>query len=91
MANAKKDNNQIPVMLGTANTDGSTLVMVKADPATHSIDSNDAETGTDLSGDNATRDENSIPVLLAVSSDDGETPVAVYADPSNGQILIKST
>lgn len=91
MADAKRDNNQVPVILVTSNADGSTPVMVKVDPTQHSVDVNDGATGSDLSGDTAARDNNMVPVMMAVSSADGITPVPIYGDPSNGQILIKST
>lgn len=91
MTDAKRDNNQIPTLLGSSSTDGSTPVPVKANSTTHGIIVDDAGTGSDLSGDNASRDDNGVPVAMGVSSDDGETPVPIYADPSNGKLFIKST
>lgn len=89
MANAKKDNNSVPVIMGVLNTDGATPTMVKADPSTHVTDTEDNTTGSDLGADNAARDSNGEPVLLAVSEDDGSTPVPIYVN-SSGQILIDS-
>jgi len=91
MTNAKRDNNQIPVMLGASSTDGSTPVPIKVVPTTHIMVVDDTGTGTDLSGDNASRDDNGVPVLMGVSSDDGVTPVPIYANESTGGLFIKST
>lgn len=91
MTDAKKDNNGIPVILGTSSTDGETPVLVKADPTAHSIDVDDDTTGTDLSDDIASRDNNGVTVLMAVSESDGVTPTAIYTDPSNGKLLIDSS
>jgi hypothetical protein len=91
MANAAKDQNLIPTILGTSNADGATPVRVKANPTSHGLDIDDDTTGSDLGPANAPRDGNFIPALIAVSSVDGVTPVVVYADPSNGKLLVKST
>jgi hypothetical protein len=91
MAQARKDNNAIPVILGTSNSDGITPVQIKVSTTTHGLMTDDNTTGTDLSGDIASRDDNGFPVLMGVSSTDGITPTAVYADPSTGKILITST
>ena len=90
MANAKRDENSVPTLLGTLNTDGETPTLVNADPATNLIMVSNGTSGSDLSGDIADRDGNSVPVLMAVSSADGITPVAVYVD-STGALLIDST
>lgn len=91
MAQAKRDSNFIPTLLGTSNADGTTPVAIKANPSTHVISVSDGTTGSDLSGDIASRDANAIPVFLAVSEADNTTPVAVYADPATGELLIDST
>lgn len=90
MADAKRDDNQEPTILGTSNADGSTLVRIKVDATTHVLQVDDNTTGSDLSGDNALRDNNLVTVLMGVSSVDGVTPVQIYADPSNGKLLINS-
>lgn len=90
MANAKHDNNQIPVAIGLLNTDGSTPTMIKANPSTNIMQVDDATTGSDLTGDDALRDDNRHTVLLATSSTDGSTPVPLYVN-SSGQLLIDST
>lgn len=90
MANAPRDNNQIPVILGLLNTDGSTPTVVKANPTTHILDVSDGTTGSDLTGDNALRDDNRVTTLLAASSSDGSTPVPLYVN-SSGQLLIDNT
>lgn len=88
---APRDNNHIPTLLGTSNADGSTPVVIKANPTTHILDVDCGVAGSDLSDDIASRDGNRVPVAMAVSSVDGETPVAIYADPANGKLLTKST
>ena len=89
MAEAKSDSNQVKTILGVSNVDGSTTILIKANTSSNSILAEDAQTGSDLSGDESPRDNNGIVALLAVSSSDGVTPVVVYADAS-GNILIDS-
>lgn len=89
--NAKIDGNNVHTLLGTSNLDGVSTIRVTADPTLHSLDIDDATTGSDLSGDVASRDDNFIPVLMGVSSADGVTPTAVYADSTTGHLLVKST
>lgn len=91
MTNAKRDNNQIPVILGTSSSDGTTPIPIKADPSTHALLVNDRATGSDLSGDVALRDDNGVTTLLAVSETDGVTPVPIYADSSTGALLTDSS
>jgi len=90
MADAPRDNNHIPVILGTLDSDGSTPATVKIDPTSHLLQTLDDTTGSDNSDDLADRDNNDVPVMIAVSKDDGLTPVALYAD-SSGNLLIDST
>lgn len=90
MANASRDQNNVPTLIAALNTDGTTVVKVVADSSNSSLGVSDGTTGTDHGRAVAYRDENSVPVLLALSSADGVTPVEVYAD-SNGKLLIKST
>lgn len=87
--NAKRDDNSIPTLIGVLNTDGSTIVQVKAGASDNGIAVYDATTGNDYGTPNAKRDENDVCCLMAVSSSDGVTPVAVYVD-SNGNLLINS-
>lgn len=90
MSNAKRDQNNIPTLLGTLDTDGKTTIPLVAEPTLHAIFINNGASGTDYGPQNAPRDENSIPVLMAVSSVDGVTPVVVYAS-SNGYLLVDNT
>lgn len=90
MSNAPRDENQIPTIMGTLNTDGSTPTPIKVNATNNSLKVEDNSTGSDLSGDVAYRDENRVPVLIAVSSSDGITPVPIYAT-SEGKLLIDST
>lgn len=90
MTDTKKDNNQIPAILGVSNADGVTLLPFKADPVTHALILDDGVGGSDLSGDVAARDNNGIPAELAVSETDEITPVPLYANSSTGGILVNS-
>lgn len=89
MSNASRDENSVPTLLGALNTDGTTLVRVKANASNHSLKVSDGSTGSDHGPVNSPRDQNNIPALMAVSSADGVTPVVVYAD-SSGNLLIDS-
>jgi hypothetical protein len=88
MANAQRDENRIPVILGTSNADGSTSVPIYANATDHTLSVHDGTTGSD-SG-NGNYDGNRVPVLFATSSADGVTPVAVYVDPATNKILVDS-
>ena len=90
MAEAKRDNNQVEVMMGVLNTDGTTPTRIYADPNTAAIKVSDGSTGTNLGATRASRDNSGIPVLIAVSNTDGTTPIPLNVD-SNGNLLIKST
>jgi hypothetical protein len=87
---AKRDENNIPAILGVLNTDGTTVQAIEANPTTHSLSVDNNTTGTDQGPDYALRDENFVPTLLAVSSADGETLVPLYVD-ANGKLLIDET
>lgn len=90
MTNAKRDNNHIPVALGTSNADGITPLPVQVDPTLHSVDVDEEQGGSDLSGDEASRDENMVTVIMGVSSDDGITPTSIYIDSVSGKLLINT-
>lgn len=89
--NAQRDENHIPTLIATLNTDGSTIIPVQVNALNNGLRIDDDTTGSDSgnNGDIANRDENHVPVLIALSSVDGVTPVEVYAD-SNGKLLINS-
>ncbi len=99
MANAARDNNNVPTLLGALSTDGTTPTKVKVNASTHALKVEDNTTGTDHGVAAAPRDQNNIPVLLAVSSTTatvggidyvaGVTPVVVYAD-VDGNLLVDS-
>ncbi len=90
MTSAYRDENSVPTLIAGLNTNGTTIVRVKASPTTHGLDISDGTTGSDHGPTNAPRDENFVPALLAVSSADGVTPVVVYAD-SSGNLLVDTT
>lgn len=91
MAQAKRDNNGVVVMIGASNADGITPLNLQVHPSTHILQCDDGSSGSDLSSANARRDGNSIPVLMAASSSGGITPVMLYVDSSTNKLLIKST
>lgn len=89
MTQAVRDQNHVPSILATLNTDGRTSVPVKASPD-HRLKVNDGVDGSDNGPVNANRDENHIPVMMAASSEDGSTPVVLYAD-ADGKLLVQTT
>lgn len=90
MANAYRDENSIPTIIGTLNTNGSSITRIKANSSTHALKVSDGTTGSDHGPVNALHDENSVATLQVVSSSDGKTPVSLYID-SSGNLLIQST
>lgn len=89
MSNAAIDANSQQSMTARLNTDGTTVVRLKASPTLHALEISDGTTGSDNGGTSAATDENDRPTLFAVSSTDGKTLVALYAD-SVGELLINS-
>lgn len=85
-----RDNNRIPTVMGTLNTDGVTPVSIAANPTNHGVKIMDGTTGSGFSSSSAARDANRVPVLWGVSSADGVTPIYIAVD-SSGNILTKST
>jgi len=90
MSNASKDDNSVSSLIGVLNTDGATIVCVKADPISHRLEVSDGTSGSDNGPANALKDGNDVSTLIAVSSADGITPVVVYTD-ANGKLLIQTT
>lgn len=90
MANAYRDENDVPTIIALLDSNGTTIMRVLANPATHALQVEDNTTGTDHGPTNDARDENYVPCFMAVSSADGVTPVVVYAD-SSGNLLVDST
>lgn len=91
MTNAYRDENNVPTLIGTLNTNGTSIVRILVVPTTHLLKVSDGSSGSDNgnNGNNANKDENSVPVFMAVSSVDGKTPVEVYTDAS-GNLLVNS-
>ena len=87
---AKRDQNNVPTILGILNTDGETVTDIEANPTTHALAVDNNTTGSDNGPTQALRDENFVPTLLAVSSADGETPISLYVD-ADGKLLIDET
>jgi hypothetical protein len=90
MANAKRDDNHVPTMLGTLQSDGATTVAIKVNPANNGLKVVNGTTGTASTRIIAPRDENHVPAWMGVSSADGVTLIPIACD-SAGNILIQST
>lgn len=86
----KRDNNFKPMLLGTSNADGKTVVAIAVNPTNHALKALDGSTGSNFPFVNAQRDANRVTSFWGVSSSDGVTPVPIYCDTS-GNLLIKST
>lgn len=89
MAQASRDENNVPTLLGGLSTDGVTPTKVKVNAGNNSLKVDDNTTGSDHGPAIDIRDQNFVPALIAVSSADGVTPVVVYAD-ADGNLLIDS-
>lgn len=70
-------------------SDGVTLVNIKADPITHALYTSDGVTGSDNGPIISRHDDSHVPILMATSNSDGRTPVAIYGNASN-QLLVES-
>lgn len=90
MANAKIDENNIPTVLGTLQSDGQTTIPLNINPTNNAAKVIDDTTGTASTRINAPRDGNFKPAWIGVSSTDMITPIPVAID-SSGNLLIKST
>ena len=90
MADAPRDNNNVPCLIAALNSNGSTIVRVQVDSSSHGLRISNGTSGSDHGPTDALKDSNMVSTLLAVSSSDGQTPVVVYSD-SSGNLLVKST
>ena len=88
MSNASRDNNRVPTLLATLNTDGITPVSILANY--HRLKISDGVSGSSIDSINVERDNNRVPTVWGVSSADGITPIPIYCN-SSGFLLIKST
>ncbi len=91
MANAQRDNNNVPTIIGVSSANGTTIYNVQADASTHGMAVSDGTLGTDFGNTFASHDDNNVTTLLAVSSSDGTTPVEIYVDSATGSLLIKNS
>ena len=85
---ASRDQNRISITMATSNSDGTTAVMLQADPTTHALSADINATGSDLGVNILVRDENGDTVVGAVSSADGVTVVPIFIDPSTKKLLL---
>ena len=89
MANAERDQNDVPTLLAYYPTNADNE-RIYANATTHGLKVSDGTTGNDQGPQNAYRDQNGVPGIMAVSSVDGVTPVVVYTDGA-GNLLVQST
>lgn len=90
MANAVRDDNNVPALIAALNTDGATSTRVYAHPTGHYLFVDDDTAGSDFTGDIDPRDGNLVPFAMAASEADGLTPVVLYVN-SSGELLTDST
>lgn len=89
MAEAVRDQNHVPSLLGVLDSDGVTTIRIKATPS-GKLAVDDGVDGTDNGPENADRDQNHVTSLMGVSSDDLVTPVVAYAT-IDGKLKVQST
>lgn len=85
-----RDQNRIPAMLATLNTDGLTVQPLTVNPVTHRVKVSNGTSGSSLTWLNAQRDANRIAAVLGVQSNDGITIIPPYCN-TQGELLIKSS
>ena len=64
MAEAARDENNVPTLTAVLDSDGSTVTRVKADPTNHVLSVDDNTTGSDNGPDRAVRDENFVTPIV---------------------------
>lgn len=84
-----RDNNGVPTLVGTLNTDGTTVVSIKVNPSNNSLKVDDGITGSSFASPDSQRDANRVPAIWGISSADGTTPVYIATD-VDGKLLIDS-
>lgn len=92
MTNAKRDENNRPIMIGISNITGNTIESLQASPTTHGLEVDDATTGSNVGNNSgiALVDENGVQVLCAESSAGDGTIIELYVNDSTGRLLINS-
>lgn len=87
---ASRDQNRVTSIQAKWNADGTTPIVILADPVTHAMMINLGTTGSDLGNHNAARDANFVTTMLGVSRTDGTTVVPLFCT-SGGNLLIDNT
>ncbi len=90
MANSATDGNHVGTFAGTLQSDGTTYVPIKVNPANKAIKVADDTTGTASTRLTAPRDGNGKVAWMGVSSADMTTLIPIATD-SNGNLLVQST
>lgn len=89
MANASRDQNFVTSILAVLDSDGKTVVPIRANPANNKLKALDNTTGSDQGPVNAVRDGNFVTSWIGVSNLDFTTPTVIYGD-VNGNLLVDS-
>lgn len=90
MANSSRDANNVPTRTAVSDADGTTLMLLYADPTTHGLTIDDNTTGSDHGTATARRDSNAVPAMMAISSSDNKTPVALYLVAASNALKVNS-
>lgn len=92
MPNAARDENGRTTIICASNSDGITVVQIKAEASTHALHVNDDTVGSDAgdNGGSAMLDGNGVAAWTALSSDGSGSIVEVYGEPITGSVLIDS-
>lgn len=88
MAQAKRDQNRIPTLIGVSTVDGTTPLPVFANPTTHALTAS-LSVGIMPLEDKASIDENRVKSLLGVSSVDEITPIPIGVNSSDNGLLME--
>ena len=92
MANAYRDENDVPTKIGLLNTNGTTIMRLYVNPTTGALRVNDASTGTypAAAGNRAHKDDNAVSTMTGVSEADETTPLNFLINSSN-ELLVDSS
>lgn len=88
MADARRDDNNVPTWLGISCVDGVTPVRIVINPSNSGVK---VDTTTVISVTPAyvgSRDSNQVPVKYGVSDADGSVMLPIYVEPTTGAVLI---
>lgn len=90
MANAKKDDNDYPALIGISCVDGVTPVRVAVNPSNGGVSVDSSTVISVVPAYTTQVDDNGTPVMKGVSTADADTVLPIYVNPSNGAILVEA-